>query len=165
MAEIKIFPMVSGDGFGAIIHGNFVTITIGFNKFYASVSAFKSDANYQHEAFDTAAEAAAWATKVAETHEGRAREISKSKIEHWELRDDGYSITINRTDSGEYGVDVFPMWVDSDHYPVLNDIEKFPTVEEALQFARQSADERERHRIRYEDTVQQIKTALEAHSG
>ncbi len=163
MAEIQIYPMVSGEGYGAVVHGNFIRVSIGLDKFYASVLAFQSDDNHQFGVFDTPAEAVAWAVAVAETHEGQAREISR--IEHWEIRDGGYSISINRTDSGEYGVDVFPMWVDSDHYPVMNDIEKFPTVEEALQFARQSADERERHRTRYEDTVQQIKTALESHSG
>lgn len=161
MPERQIFPMASGEGYGAVIHGNFVRISLGFRGFYASVCAFQMDDNYQFESFDTLDEAVAWAVAAAETHQGQPRPISKT--EHWEIRN-GYSITVGPNDSGRYKVDVFPMWVDSDHFPVLNDIETFETRDEAIEWCRRAADERSQQNTDYERSILAIRDALEAHS-
>ncbi len=161
MPERRIFPMTSGEGYGAVVHGNFVTISRSFLGFHASVSAFQLDGNYQFQSFDTLDEAVAWAVAAAETHQGQPKPVSET--EHWEIRN-GYSITVGPNNSGRYKVDVFPMWVDSDHYPVLNDIETFATRDEAIEWCRRAADERSQQNADYELSLLEIRDALEAHS-
>ncbi len=99
MNESRIFPLTSGEGYGAVIHKNFVTIRIGFRGFCASVSAFLSSANYQFQNFDNMADVVAWAIAAAETHQGKGR--GNSRIDYSEIHN-GYSIIIEPVESGEY---------------------------------------------------------------
>ena len=95
MEEMQIFPMTSGDGYGAVVHGNFVTVCRGMSEFHAQVQAFQTDGGSQFETFETIAEAVAWAFAAAQKHLGKPHQFSK--IEYWEIRN-GYSITINLTE-------------------------------------------------------------------
>ena len=45
MAERQNFPLTSGTGFAAVIHGNIVHLTAGTRKFNAYVYAFPGDGN------------------------------------------------------------------------------------------------------------------------
>ena len=161
MEEIQIFPMTSGDGYGAVVHGNFVTVCIGMSTFYAHVKAFVTDGDSQFEAFETIAEAVAWGFAAAQKHLGKPHQFSK--IEYWEIRN-GYSITINLTDSGCYQADIFPMWVDSDNRPVMGHPETFSTLDAALDFARNTADETMRADASDRQLVEEIRAAMEANS-
>ncbi len=162
MAELQIFPLTSGQGYGAVIHGNFVTVCTGFRGFSASVAAFQLDGNHQYETFETAAAAAEWAVLAASTHQGKPHQISK--IEYWEVRK-GYSIEISRLDAGGYEAETFPMWVDSDHMEPMRNFKAFSTTEEAIEWARLSADEQSRHDDDHARTIQQIREALELASS
>ena len=161
MEEIQIFPMTSGYGYGAVVHGNFVTVCIGMSTFYAHVKAFVTDGDSQFEAFETIAEAVAWAFAAAQKHLGKPYQLSK--IVYWEIRN-GYSITIDLTDSGRYHADIFPMWIDSDNYPEMGHPETFSTLDDALDFARNTADETMRADASDRQLVEEIRAAMEANS-
>lgn len=161
MPERKVFRLTSGEGYGAVVNGNFVRVTISFRGFYASVYAFLSDDNGQDSHFDNAADAVAWAVATAKTHEGKSRE--RFPVAHWEIRH-GYSITIDVEESGSYEAETFPLWVDSPPDPFRN-FKKFTDLDEAIQWARQAADEQAGHKGDYESRLQQISDALTAQSG
>ena len=160
MAESRIFRLTSGEGYGAVVNGNFIRINIGIGGFYASVYAFLSDDNGQYSQFDNAADAVSWAVATANTHEGQARE--RFPVAYWEIRK-GYSITVKLTDSGEYKGDIFPLWVDSEPEP-MRIFKQFPTQDEAVQWARRAADEQADQQQNYELRLLQIKNELEAQS-
>jgi len=161
MAENVIFQLTSGEGFGAVIHGNFVSVCIGYQKIYASVSAFLLDANHQYQGFDSVDEAVAWAAAVAETHQGQAREISR--INYWEIRK-GYSITVESVESGGYEAELHPMWFDSDPGPIRV-YKTFPDRDEAIAWAREEAEQQRGRGAEYQQKLQQIRASLEAHAG
>ncbi len=162
MAELQIFSLASGEGYGAVIHGNFVTICTSYRGFDASVAAFQSDHNYQYQHFDTAADAVAWAAATAATHQGQTSQISN--FDYWEVHN-GYSITTKLTDSDGYEAETFPMWIDSDHHGVMINSKTFSTRDEAIEWARQSADEQSQGDAAYKQKLRLIKNSLEAHSG
>ncbi len=158
--ERSIFPLSSGEGYGAVVNGNFIKVGIGYRGFTASVYAFLSDDNGQYSQFDDAADAVSWAIATAQTHEGQARE--RFPVAHWEIRK-GYSITVRLTDSGEYKGDIFPLWVDSEPEP-MRIFKQFPTQDEAVQWARRAADEQVDQEQDYKLRLLQIKNELEAQS-
>ena len=161
MPERRIFPLTSSEGYGAVVHGNFITIRIGMRGFYASVSALLSDANYQRGEFDNAIDAVAWAVATAGTHQGQPNRFSKT--EYWEIRN-GYSIAVEPDGTGGYQAETHPLWVDTDPGPIRN-FKTFPGRGEAIRWARQSADEQAGYDAEYERSLQQIRASLEAHSG
>ncbi len=161
MTENRIFPMASGGGYGAVIHGNFVEVRIDYRGFSAMVAAFQTDGNVQYQPFDNLADAVAWAVATAATHQGRPH--PRSKIEYWEIRN-GYSITVEPADSGGYEAETFPMWIDAGPEPI-RDSKTFPTRDEAVEWARQSADEQSQRDADYQQQLRQIRDTLEAHSG
>ena len=109
----------------------------------------------------TIAEAVAWAFAAAQKHLGKPHQFSK--IEYWEIRN-GYSITINLTESGCYQADIFPMWVDSDNRPVMGYAETFSTLDAALDFARNRTDETMRADTSYRQLLEEIRATMEANS-
>ena len=159
MAERQIFPLASGAGFAAVIHGNIVRLTAGTGTFHANVYAFPSDGNWQYRSFDTAAEATAWCVATAAVHQGKPNQYSH--VEHWEVRN-GYSITISRTESGDYKPDRHPIWVDSDHVPVMGFAERFPSLDEAMEWIRQAVDEESRLEADYQRELRELRDALES---
>ena len=159
MAERQIFPLASGTGVAAVIHGNIVRLTAGTGTFTADVYAFSSDGNPQYLSFDTAAEAAAWCVATAAVHQGKPNRYSH--VEHWEVRN-GYSITISRTESGDYKPDRHPIWVDSDHVPVMGFAERFPSLDEAMEWVRQAVDEESRLEADYQRGLRELRDALES---
>ena len=158
MAESRIFRLTSGQGYGAVINGNFIKVDVGMRGFYASVYAFLSDDNGQFSEFDSAADAVAWAVATAEIHQGQPRE--RSPITYWEIRN-GYSITVKLTDSGEYEGEIFDLWIDSEPEP-LRIFKRFSTQDEAVQWAREAADVQTSHDNDYQLKIRQIRNALEA---
>ena len=70
----RVFRLTSGQGFGAVINGNFVKVDIGFKGFHASVYAFLSDDNHQYGNFDNVNDAVAWAVATAAEHQGKPRQ-------------------------------------------------------------------------------------------
>ena len=56
------------------------------------------------------------------------------------------------------------MWVDSDNYPVMGYTETFSTLDNALDFARNTADETMRADASYRQLVEEIRAAMEANS-
>ena len=160
MSESRIFRLTSGEGYGAVVNGNFVKVTIAMGGYYASVYAFLSDDNGQFGRFDTEADAANWAITTATTHEGQPRE--RSPITYWEIRN-GFSITVKLTDSGEYEGEIFGLWIDSEPGP-LRIFEQFPTQDEAVQWARKVADEQADQERDYELRLLRIRDELEAQS-
>ena len=168
MTDPQIYPMSSGEGYAAVINGNFVSIKYwpdilggDNNRYTAQVSAFLQDANDQYQTFDHLADAIAWAIAAAQTHQGQPRPVSR--IVHWEIRH-CYAITVTQTDDGQYESETFPMWWDVDPSPI-RDFKKFPTQDEALQHARNSADEYQRHNDRYRRIIQEIHDALAAQTA
>lgn len=159
MPERWLFPLTSGEGYGAVIHGNFVRISIGMTGFYASVYALLSYSNSQFKVFDNPADAVEWAVTTARTHQGQQGPYSKNV--YWEIRH-GYSITIEPEDSVGYEADIFPLWIDLGPEP-MRIYKRFPEQDEALQWARQAADEQAGHDVKNERTLQQIREALESH--
>ena len=159
MAERQIFPLASGAGFAAVIHGNIVRLTAGTGTFNADVYAFPADGNPQYRSFDTAAEATAWCVATAAVHQGKPNQYSH--VEHWEVRN-GYSITISRTESGDYKPDRHPIWVDSDHVPVMGFAERFPSLHEAMEWVRQAVDEESRLEADYQRELRELRDALES---
>ena len=159
MAERQIFPLASGTGVAAVIHGNIVRLTAGTGALHAHVYAFPSDGNRQYRSFDTAAEATAWCVATAAVHQGKPNQYSH--VEHWEVRN-GYSITISRTESGDYKPDRHPIWVDSDHVPVMGFAERFPSLDEALEWIRQAVDKESRLEADYQRELRELRDALES---
>jgi hypothetical protein len=141
MPEDRIFSLTSREGFGTVVNGNLVAVRVSnrvhSSGFSASVAAFQLDVNYQCQKFDTAADAVSWAVATAVTHQGEPRPISK--IEYREIRD-GHSITISRVDVGVYESETYPMWQDSEP-ELMRNFKRFPTLAEALDWARGSVDE------------------------
>ena len=87
--------------------------------------AFPADDNWQYRSFDTAAEATAWCVATAAVHQGKPNRYAEDVYQ--EVRN-GYSITISRTESGDYKPDRHPVWMDSDHVPVMG----FAEISQAL---------------------------------
>ncbi len=158
--ESRIFRLTSGEGYGTVVGGNFVKVCVGMRGFYASVYAFLSDDNHQNSEFDNAADAVAWAVATAKAHQGQPRE--RFPIEYWEIRN-GYSITVRLTDSGEYEGEIFELRVDSEPEPIRI-YRRFPTQDEAVQWAREAADVQTGHGNDYEMKLRQITDALQAQS-
>ena len=161
MPERRIFRLTSGSGYGAVVNGNFVRVATSFRGIHASVYAFLSDDNGQYSEFDNAADAVAWAVNTAKSHQGQSRETFP--IAHWEIRH-GYSITIKGDESGSYEAETFPLWVDSHPDPMRN-FRKFADLDEALEWARRSADEQAGYDNNYGLKRRQILEELEAHSS
>ncbi len=159
MAERQIFPLISGTGFAAVIHGNIVRITAEMRRFDAHVYAFSADANSQYRSFDTATEATGWCVATAAAHQGKPNQYSR--VEYWEVRN-GYSITISRTESGEYKPDGLPVWVDSDHFPLIGFTERFPNLDEALEWIRQTVDEDSRREADCQRELRELRDALDS---
>ena len=161
MAERRIFRLTSGEGYGAVVNGHFIRVRISYRGFSASVFAFLADDEGQYSEFDNAADAVAWAVATAETHQGQPR--GRFPIAHWEIRN-GYSITIEADDSGSYQAETYPLWVDSRPEPFRN-FKDFNNLDEAIRWARQSADEQAGHDAEYEHSLQEIMAALQTQSG
>ena len=159
MAERQIFPLTSGTGFAAVIHGNIVCLTAGTMKFNAHVYAFPGDGNLQYRSFDTAAEAAAWCVTTAAVHQGKPNRYSKD--EYREVRN-GYYISISRTESGDYKPDRHPVWVDSDHVPVMGFTDRFPNLDEALEWVREAVDKEGQLEADYQRAMRELRDALES---
>ena len=120
---------------------------------------FLADGNGQYRRFDTAAEATAWCVATAAVHQGKPNQYSH--VEHWEVRN-GNSITISRTESGDYKPDRHPIWVDSDHVPVMGFAKGFPSLDEALEWVRQAVDEESRLEADYQRGLRELRDALES---
>lgn len=158
--ERRIFRLTSGEGYGAVVNGNFIRVSVGMRGFYAHVYAFMSDDNGQFSEFDSAADAVAWAVSTAETHQGRTRE--RSPITYWEIRN-GYSITVKFTGTGEYEGEIFDLWVDREPEP-MRIFKRLSTQDEAVQWAREAADVQIGYYNDYQLNLRQIREALEAQS-
>ena len=164
--EAQIYPMHSNGGYGAVINGNFVSITYwpgaDGRRYDVYVSAFQGDSNSQYRNFDDLAEAVAWAANVAESHQGQAR--PGSKVIHWEMKQ-SYAVTVAQTDAGEYESETVQMLWDVDHPSPMRDFKKFPTFDEALQYARSSVDEYQKQDEDHQRTFREIGEALAAQIG
>ena len=166
MNDRQIYPMQSDGGYGAVINGNFVSVTYRHaadgRRYDACVSAFQSDSNSQYRNFDNLAEAVEWAAAAAESHRGQAR--PGSKVIHWEMKRSD-AVTVAQTDGGEYESETVQMNWDVDHPSPLRDFKKFPTFDEALQHARDSVDEYQRQEEDHRRIVREIGEALAAQTG
>lgn len=163
-----VYPMRSGEGHFAVINGNFVYIRYwpsvigdGADRYSAHVDAFLQDDDNQYQSFDNLADAVAWAVATAQTHQGRAH--PRSKIVHWEMRH-GLAVTVSETDDGGYESETFPMWHDIDPSPI-RDVKRFATRDEALQYARDSADVGWQGFVNYHRIISEIGDALAAQIG
>ena len=158
MADSRIFRLSSGQGYGAVVNGNFIKINTDFRGFSASVYAFPSDDNGQFSEFENAVDAVAWAFATAKTHQGQTRE--RFPVAYWEIRN-GYSITVRLTDSGESEGEIFALWIDSGPDP-FRIFKLFPTKDEAVQWAREAADVQAGQDNDYELRLRQIMDALDS---
>ena len=163
-----VYPMHSGEGHFAVINGNFVCIKYWpsvipgeAGQYTAAVDAFLEDDDNQYQSFDRLADAVAWAVATAQTHQGQAD--PPSKIVHWEMRH-GLAITVTETDDGGYESETFPMWHDIDPSPI-RDVKRFPTRDEALQYARDSADAGWQGFVNYHRIISEIGEALASQIG
>ena len=86
-------------------------------------------------------------TSIQETSIGRSR---------------GNFITISRTETGDYKPDRHPIWLDSDHVPVIGFVERFPSLDEALEWVRQTVDEETRLRDGYHRGLRELRDTLES---
>lgn len=156
----QIHPMAGQEGYGIVINGNFASVTLfatsGEELYSAEVAAFATDAGAQSRTFRNLDEAAEWAIAAARTHE--AQPNPSSGIVHWENRH-GYALTVSRTEAGGYESGIFPMR-QNDGQPVLNDPQEFPTQEEALEYARERADQYQKSEERRLRLVRKIGDAL-----
>ena len=159
MSELQVYQLASGRGYAAEMHGNIVNITADGKGFSALVFAHPGDVNVQYESFDTAVEAVAWCAATSAAHQCQPGQYSK--VEYWEVRH-GYSITISLTESGEYQPDRLPVWVDSDHYPVLQYAERFQERDAALDWIRQRVDEESQGDADYQGVLLELKDALDS---
>lgn len=159
MTGRQIFSLASGTGFVAVVHGNVVCLTAWAGKFHAQVYAFQGDADGQHRSFNTAAEATAWCIATAAVHQGKPNQYSRN--EHREIRN-GNFITISRTETGDYKPDRHPIWVDSDHVPMMGFPERFPSLDEALEWVRQTVDEETRLEADYQRRLRELRETLES---
>ena len=157
MEERRIYLLASGTGYVVPVNGNFATLVLSGPKVHASVTAFGGDANTRFQTFDDPAEAAAWALSTAETHVGSPNQFSS--IEYWEGRH-CYSITVTREESGLFWTGVFPMWADSDRYPDIWDRRTFPTLDEALAFAREWADSELEHLQTLQEDLRKLRSLV-----
>ena len=157
MTQPGVFPLSSGTGFAAAAHGNILILTTRSGRFDATVQAFTTDANTQYQTFDTPDEAIQWATQTAASHQGHPNRYAT--IEYWEVRE-GHSITISRTPEGLHKPYRHPIWVDSDHVPVMGLRETFPTQEQALDWIRTIVDEEMQQERDYQRRIQEIQAAL-----
>ena len=101
----------------------------------------------------------AWCVATAAFHQGKPNQYSH--VEHWEVRN-GNSITISRTESGDYKPDRHHIWVDSDHVPVMGFAERFPSLDEAMEWVRQAVDEESRLEADYQRELRELRDALES---
>lgn len=166
MNDQQIYPMHSNGGYGAVINGNFVSITYRHaadgRRYDAEVSAFQGDSNSQYRNFDNLPEAVEWAAGAAESHQGQAR--PGSKVIHWEMKH-GYAVTVSQTDDGKYESETVQMSWDVDHPSPLRDFKKFPTFDEALQYAKDSVDEYQRQEEDHRRILHEMRDALAAQTG
>ena len=151
MTPQRLFPLASGTGVATVIRGNIVILSSRGTRTDALVQAFTNDANTQFQSFDTAQEAAEWAAQTALSHQG--------SIQYWEVRG-AHSITISRGEYGRYRPQRHPIWVDSDHIPVMGLTETFPNQEDALEWIRNVVDEEARQEEEYQAKLQRIHEAL-----
>ena len=149
--------LASGTGYVVPVNGNFVTLMLSGPSVHASVKAFVGDGNRQFQTFDDPAEAAAWALSAAETHVGSPNQFSP--IQYWESRH-CYSITVVRAESGLFWTSVFPVWADSDRYPDIWDRRTFPTLDEALAFARERADSELEHLQTLQEDLRKLRSLV-----
>lgn len=161
--EKRIYPLTSGEGFGAIFHGNFVIVRFDWkDSFSISVLAFQSDHNGPYRSFESLDEGLAWAESVAASHKGENRHF-----EYWEIYK-GFTLTLKAVEEG-YRTDTFPMWVDTDHDPWLSYVKTFTAKSEAIRAARASIDEQWQMHIsaetKREQNLSRIKAALTEHLG
>lgn len=156
----QIHPMAGQEGYGIVINGNFASVTLFATPreelYSAEVAAFAADAGAQSRTFRNLDEATEWAIATARTHE--AQPNPSSGIVRWENRH-GYALTVSRTEAGGYESGVFPMWQD-DGQPALNDPQEFPTLEEALEHARERADRYQKSEESRQRLVRKIGDAL-----
>ena len=162
MTDSLVFPLTSGAGFGAVVHGNFVTVTTDETGFSGHVQAFQNDSNSQYGRFQSVTEVVGWAVAAAAAHQGASNRVAQ--FEHWEIRG-GYSIAVRPDASGRFKSDIFPMWADSKHYPFMAYPDAFPTLEEAIQFARATVDQLLDQDADHGKRLGQIREALERVSG
>ena len=166
MNDQQIYPMHSNGGYGAVINDNFVSITYSPSaegrRYDAEVSAFQGDSNSQYRNFDNLPEAVEWAAAAAESHQGQAR--PGSKVIHWEMKH-SYAVTVSQTDDGKYESETVQMSWDVDHPSPLRDFKKFPTFDEALQYAKDSVDEYQRQEEDQQQILHEIRDALAAQTG
>ena len=166
MNDRQIYPMHSDGGYGAVINGNFVSVTYRHvadgRRYDVCVSAFQGDGNSQYRNFGNLSEAVEWAAAAAESHQGQAR--PRSKVIHWEMKRN-YAVTVAQTDDGEYESETVRMSWDVDHPSPMRDFKKFPTFDEALQHARDSVDDYQRQEEDHRRTVREIGEALAAQTG
>ena len=159
MPATRLYPLASGTGFATVLHGNIVILTTRSSQFDASVQAFTTDSNTQYRTFDTPGEAVRWAAETAATHQGRPNQ--HSTIRYWEVRE-GHSITVSRTPEGGYKPGRHPIWVDSDHLPVMGLRETFPTQEEALEWVRDVVGKECRQEDQHQQKLLRIREAIES---
>ena len=160
VTRTQVFPLASGTGFAASVHGNIVRITTrGRSTYDAHVYAFSQDANGNYQTFDSIPQAVSWAITTAATHVGKPNPYSKA--EFWEIRD-GVSITIHRTESGAYKPNRHPIWIDSDHVPIMGLTEIFPSLDEALTWVRKTVDEENLMEKDHQALMQEILAAMTA---
>ena len=79
-----------------------------------------------------------------------------SRDEYREIRN-GNFITISRTETGDYKPYRHPIWLDSDHVPVMGFVERFPSLDEALEWVRQTVDEETRLRDGYQRGLRELR--------
>ena len=161
MPSSQVYRMSSYEspGYGAIIGGNFVDIAPGLRGYHVHVQAYHNDPNGQYRHLDTFDAAIDWAVETAKTHRGEPNQ--RVGIETWATVAE-CSITARRLPSGEYESGYFPMRINCDHYPYLDNPQTFPTMAEALADARKQAEEWLESERRQEAEMDRIRTALEA---
>lgn len=173
MNDQQIYAMTSHHGYGIAIDGNFAQITVspateGY-RYTVTVSSFPTDRATQYRAFQDLDEAVEWAIATAQTHKPQPNPLSL--VVHWEHRK-GYAITVSKNEvrigNGESGIggyesSTFPMWHDLDQ-PTLNDTQRFPTVQEALEYARSQVDAYQQSEEHHSQLVRQIGDKLHAHT-
>lgn len=173
MNDRQIYAMASHDGYGIAVNGNFAQITLfpapeGY-RYSVTVSSYPADRATQYRAFQELDEAVEWAIATAQTHLPQPNPFSL--VVHWEHRK-GYAITVSKDEArignhegsiGGYESNTFPMWHDIDQ-PTLNDTQRFPTVQEALEYARERVDEYQQSEESHRQLVRQIGDKLHAYT-
>ena len=161
--EKRIYPLTSGEGYGAVLHSNFVTVRFDWkDSFSISVRAFQFDHSGPYRSFESLDEGLAWAESVAVSHKGENRHF-----EYWEVYK-GYTLALRSVEEG-YQTDTIPMWVDTEDGYWWSYKETFAARADAIRAARSSIDEQWRMQIssdtKLEQNLSRIKAALTEHLG